>query len=205
MGELGPGHRDEQQRREEEIDAEEDLGRQQATGGLHDLPDEGEQGARHEAADEQVGGDQPVGRILLVGDVYPQEEEEPAATDEDHHRPDVPQDRPDRRGGHYRRRKDIDHHDGRDDVEQKAVEQQEVRHPALNVAELAGGQHLLAERPQHQGELLDAADPALGPGLRVSPALHEILEAAFVEHVVYRPGGDRQDHQDDVDLHEGRG
>jgi hypothetical protein len=72
-------------------------------------------------------------------------------TDENHQRADVPQDRQD-----HRRRRDWcwvaeNHHDGRYEIEQEAIEHQEMGNPSLRVAEFAGGCNLFQNGPDRYG------------------------------------------------------
>src|SRR3990170_1591534 len=157
MGELGPGNGNEEQRREEDVEAEGYLGRRKVMRRLHDFPYEGEGDARQQADDEQIRTHQTKRRMPLFGYVYPEEEEKPVTADENHQRADVPQDRPDRRRGRGFCRIAEYHHDGRDEIEQEAIEQQEMGNSSLRVAEFAGSRNLFHEGPGRQGGGLRAA------------------------------------------------
>ena len=89
--ELGPGHRHEQQRREEDVEAEQHHRGRAVAERLREMPQQAECRACQQAADEQVGAHQMEGRVAFIGDVDLEEKEEPAAADENHQPADVPQ------------------------------------------------------------------------------------------------------------------
>src|SRR3990172_6471244 len=201
MGELGPGNGNEEQRREEDVEAEGYLGRRKVMRRLHDFPYEGEGDARQQADDEQIRTHQTKRRMPLFGYVYPEEEEKPVTADEDHQSADVPQHRPDRgrrRGG---RRKTEDHYNGRDEIRQKSIEHQEMRDPPHRVAEFAGGNDLFQQGPDRQGSVIYDTEPPRGGRPGFLSLLQEEFGAALVQHVDQRSDGDRGYHQDDIGLH----
>ena len=92
-----------------------------------------------------------------MSDVYPEEKEKPVTANKSHDDPDVPQEWYER----WRRRVlcwiSENHDDGRDKIDNEAVEHQYMGNPSLHVAEFAGGRNLYCKSPDRHGDFVCTA------------------------------------------------